>query len=331
MRHAADASAKRERRPRAHAPARASASAMQRVGRAASGSAVDGARRRPCRRAGRRSRRATPGGAQRLPGPRHERRGRALEHRAADDRADGDDRRRRGAQRLGACPGTARIGRDRDDRVRRADDDRAARRRSPRAPRRRARAASTPASSTPSTGPSPRSRIMNSWKAHPARRAARTRVRTGSSAIGSTRARTPSAAPSSRERLGQPRALAQPLARGAGTIARSRSPRLNQTSTPSSRSASITWNVSPRRPQPRSSMRSASQNVHEVGVGRDVGAVDLDVVAGVGDRRRGRRRRRRASRARASRRRCRRRGRPPSALVRQPGDADPGVRLVAAR
>ena len=45
----------------------------------------------------------------------------------------------------------------------------------------------------------------------------------------------------------------------------------------------MTVNVSPRRPQPRSSMRSASQKVHEVRVGGDVGAVDLDVVAGVGD------------------------------------------------
>ena len=45
----------------------------------------------------------------------------------------------------------------------------------------------------------------------------------------------------------------------------------------------MTSNVSSRRPQPRSSMRSASQNVHEVGVGRDVRAVDLDVVGGVGD------------------------------------------------
>ena len=45
----------------------------------------------------------------------------------------------------------------------------------------------------------------------------------------------------------------------------------------------MTAKLSSRRPQPRSSMRSASQNVHEVGVGADVGAVDLDVVGGVGD------------------------------------------------
>ena len=88
--------------------------------------------------------------------------------------------------------------------------------------------------------------------------------------------------------------------------ARSRSPRLNHTSAPSSRSASITANVSPRRPQPRSSIVVGQPEGDEVGVGRDVGAVDLDVIARVGDHRpAARRRRRRACRARASRRRCR--------------------------
>ena len=56
----------------------------------------------------------------------------------------------------------------------------------------------------------------------------------------------------------QPRARRQP-ARARGRPPRSRSPRLNQTSTPSSRSPSMTWKVSSRRPQPRSSIRSASQ------------------------------------------------------------------------
>src|SRR4051812_48836270 len=45
-------------------------------------------------------------------------------------------------------------------------------------------AASTPAYSTPSTGPAPRSRIMNAWNSCHAPRAS-TRVRTGASDIGS--------------------------------------------------------------------------------------------------------------------------------------------------
>ena len=51
-------------------------------------------------------------------------------------------------------------------------------------------AASAPRNATSSTGPSARSRIMNSWKPAHAPRAL-THVRTGASAIGSTRARTP--------------------------------------------------------------------------------------------------------------------------------------------
>ena len=84
------------------------------------------------------------------------------------------------------------------------------------------------------------------------------------------------------ERLRQPLAGAQPRARRSRQISRSSSPRLNQTSSPRARSRSMAWNVSPSRPQPRASMRSASQNSDQVRVGGDVGAVDLDVVAGVG-------------------------------------------------
>ena len=42
-------------------------------------------------------------------------------------------------------------------------------------------------------------------------------------------------------------------------------------------------NVSSRRPQPRSSIAVGEPERDEVGVGGDVAAVDLDVVAGVGD------------------------------------------------
>ncbi len=66
----------------------------------------------------------------------------------------------------------------------------------------------------------------------------------------------------------------------------------------------------------------------QVGVGRDVGAVDLDVVAGVGDHDElARDRRRRASRGRAWRRRCPRRARRPGRS--QAGDLDSGPDLVA--
>ena len=121
---------------------------------------------------------------------------------------------------------------------------------------------------------------------------------------------------------------------GADPSARSRSPRLNQTSTPSSRRPSMTANVSPSQ-APAALVDPVGQPVgDEVGVGRDVRAVDLDVVAGVGDHDQVVARPRRASRARAWRRRSRRRGRRPAGLggpqlVRQAGELDAGVRLVA--
>ena len=108
-----------------------------------------------------------------------------------------------------------------------------------------------------------------------------TRVRTGWSDIGSTRARTPSAAQmrawASVRRAPSSSARARSMA-----MARSRSPRLNQTSTPSSRSPSMTAKVSPFQP-PAALVDPVSQpEGDEIGVGGDVGAVDLDVVAGVG-------------------------------------------------
>ena len=143
-------------------------------------------------------------------------------------------------------------------------------------------------------------------------------------------ARRPSAAPAPARRARaaarrSPRVRRAPAASRRARrrpIARSRSPRLNQTSSPSSRSASMTANVSPARPQPRSSMRSASQNVTRSGSGDHVGAVRARRRRRCWRSRRGRRRRRRPSRARASRRRCRRPGRPPGTGVEVHAAAD---------
>ncbi len=145
------------------------------------------------------------------------------------------------------------------------------------------RACSAPRYSSPSIIPAARSRIMNSWKEHQPAEPVRTHVRTGSSLIGSTRERTPIAPFSRASAAVGERPSASMRARSMHQ-ARSRSPRLNQTSTPSSRSASITAKLSPRRPQPRSSISVGQPEGDEVGVGRDVRAVDLDVVAGVDDR-----------------------------------------------
>ena len=127
-------------------------------------------------------------------------------------------------------------------------------------------ACSAPRNSRPSTAPAACWRIMNSWNAHQPADALRTHVRTGSSVIGSTRARTPIAAFSrARAAVGE-RPWVSILARSRHQ-ARSRSPRLNQTSMPSRLSSSMTSKVSPRRPQPRSSIVSASQKETRSGSG----------------------------------------------------------------
>ena len=119
--------------------------------------------------------------------------------------------------------------------------------------------------STSWIGPSPPRRMRNSWSENQLP-SAMTRVRTGLSDIGSTRARTSSAAPmrawASVRRAPSSSARARSMA-----MARSRSPRLNHTSTPSSRSPSMTEKVSSLSPQPRSSIRSASQKVTRSGSG----------------------------------------------------------------
>ena len=116
-----------------------------------------------------------------------------------------------------------------------------------------------------SIGPSPRPRIMKSWKPRHSPRA-RTHVRSGSSVGTSTRAGTPNARRrSSIASVSRAPAASRPAR--CRPMARSRSPRLNHTCSPSARSWSIAANVSPARPQPRSSMASATQNVIRSGSG----------------------------------------------------------------
>ena len=142
-------------------------------------------------------------------------------------------------------------------------------------------AASTPSYSTPSTGPAPRSRIMNSWKSTHRPRA-RTRVRTGASAIGSTRAPTPSARAELGQRLGQRRALAQPLgpAQPDREIAVAEvEPHVD------AELAQLVHRVEGVVAQAPAALVDAvgEPERDEVGVGRDVGPVHLDVVGGVDD------------------------------------------------
>ena len=145
------------------------------------------------------------------------------------------------------------------------------------------RACSAPRNSRPSTIPLARSRIMNSWnERQPA--PLRTHVRTGSSLIGSTRARTPiassrraSAAVGESPSARHPRALQAP-----GEVA----------------VAEVEPHVAPERAQrvhdrERVLAQAPAALVDQIGqperdevrVGGDVRAVDLDVIAGVGDHR----------------------------------------------
>jgi hypothetical protein len=127
-------------------------------------------------------------------------------------------------------------------------------------------ARSAPRYSRPSIMPAARSRIMNSWNVSQPAEPVRTHVRTGSSLIGSTCERTPMASFRRASAAVADTPSASIRARSMHH-ARSRSPRLNQTSTPSSRRASITAKLSPRRPQPRSSIASASQKDTRSGSG----------------------------------------------------------------
>ena len=109
-----------------------------------------------------------------------------------------------------------------------------------------------------------------------------TRVRTGLSHIGSTRARMPSAAQISRVGLGQPLAAVQ----GARPLEADRQVAV----------AEVEPDVDAERAQPVHDGEGVAGQApaalvdlvgeperHQIGVGRDVGAVDLDVVAGVRD------------------------------------------------
>ena len=98
-------------------------------------------------------------------GERHERGGRALQHLAADDRADRDDRRVGAPSAPRGSP--ARRGSARSRRAGWTGRSRSrARRRSRASTCSLGRACSAPRNSRPSIGPAARSRIMNSWKAH---------------------------------------------------------------------------------------------------------------------------------------------------------------------
>ena len=169
------------------------------------------------------------------------------------------------AQRL-ADAGHGEDRRDRGERVRRADHDRS-RGRDRLEHLGARRACSAPRNSRPSIGPAARWRIMNSWKAHQPAAALRTHVRTGSSLIGSTRAPTPIASLSRAsaavggDALGeQPRALQAPREVAVAEV----EPHVHaaaRAARPSRR------RCRPRRPQPRSSIVSASQKQTRSGSG----------------------------------------------------------------
>ena len=188
--------------------------------------------------------------------------------------------RRRGQRLAHARHGEDR--RDRRQRVGRADHDRARAGDRRRAPAAVGRACSAPRNSSPSTGPAARSRIMNSWKerqpcgvAHPrAHRvvAHRQHARSARRCAAFSRA----SAAVGRAPFGEhARALHAP-----GEIA----------------VAEVEPDIRPERPQgvhhrkavvaqaPAALVDLVGQpEGDQVGVGRDVRAVDLDVVAGVGD------------------------------------------------
>ena len=122
---------------------------------------------------------------------------------------------------------------------------------------------------------------MNSWNGHQ-RPPARTCVRTGSSVAGSTRARHAERAPRLVDRLGQPRALREP-------------PRAPQAQREVA-VAEVEPHVLAELAQPVHHVEGVAAQApaalvdavgeperHEVRVGGDVAAVDLDVVARVGD------------------------------------------------
>ena len=234
-----------------------------------------------------------------MAGPGHEEVRRALEHRAAA-RAG---RRRRSAR---ASPPARRRSRARSGSARSRSPGSTARSRSPAPARAPPAPPGSPApsrrrrTSTPSTGPSARSRIMNSWKPNHSPRA-RMWVRTAAS-LRRQHARRDAERPRQlRERLGQPRALAEPprplQADREVAVAEVEPDVLAE------RAQGVHHHEGVVAQAPAALVDAIGQPVEdEVGVGRDVAAVDLDVVAGVGDHDEIARRPRRAVRAPAWRR-----------------------------
>ncbi len=142
-----------------------------------------------------------------------------------------------------------------------------------------------PSSSTPSTSPPlrPPSVIMNSWNASQ-RPPSFTRVRTGSSDIGSTRASTPTACETSAWPSRLAPALAHPL--GAQQAHRQVAVAQPEPGGPAGGLERRHHLPAVAGDAPAALVDQVGQPPgHEIRVGRDVHAVDLHVVAGVGDHR----------------------------------------------
>ena len=122
---------------------------------------------------------------------------------------------------------------------------------------------------------------MNSWKPSHSPRA-RMWVRMAASLGGSTRAGTPSASRQLRERLGQPRALAEPPR--ALEADREVAVAEVEPDVLAERAQGVHHHEGVVAQAPAAIVDAVGQPVEdEVGVGRDVAAVHLDVIAGVGD------------------------------------------------
>ena len=238
------------------------------------------------RRRRRRARRATPGigggdsGGGRLPADRaHELVGRALDDLAGDEGADGDDRCRCVRRSASLSPGTARIGPiemtgfEGPMTIASAAGDRVA--------DLGGRAASRDSGELDLLDLRARRGrwIRNSWKSRqPA--GVRTRVRTGSSHIGRTVASTPSAARDVGRDGGQPLAALEPAAalEAGREVAVGEPEPVRRAELDLRRSNTV--NASSRIPQPRLLVDLIGQPVGaEVGIGGDVDAEGLDVVA----------------------------------------------------
>ena len=253
--------------------------------------------------------------------------GRALQHRAADDRGDRDDRRGRRAQRLGASRAAARIGPiemtgfDGPITIARAP----------------AIASSTAAVGCAVSMPSNATSVDRALGAL----ADQELLEAGPAPARRARACAPA------RRTSAARARATPIARGQRGVrlrrASRRPPRRRPRSRHQARSRSPRANHVSGAPSSRSSVHRGERVAAQAPAALvdPVGEPEARRGPGRGRRRRrgsrrrrrcsrrrrGRRRRGRACRGRASRRRCRRRGRRP-ARPSDPGDADAGVRLV---